>query len=57
VNSPRELIYFLMLPRNEQIAAIKRLAAAGQSEQTIAAATKLSVEQIRELLSEEKESG
>ena len=49
---PREVMYFLLLPREQQVAAIKRLVAAGQSERTIAAATRLSVGQIRTLLAE-----
>ncbi|MGB6488765.1 MAG: hypothetical protein WBE91_17935 [Steroidobacteraceae bacterium] len=42
--------HFRTLDRAQQSAAIRRLAAAGQSEHTIAAATGLAVEQIRRLL-------
>jgi hypothetical protein len=43
--------HFLALPPIEREAAIRRLAAAGQSDQTISAATGLSVEQIQCVLS------
>lgn len=46
----RELFYFLLLNPAEQKAAIQRLHTSGMSDTTIAAATKLSVEQIRRLL-------
>ena len=46
------LMYFHALPQAEQEAAIRRLAAAGQGEHTIAHATGLSVEQIRRVLAE-----
>jgi hypothetical protein len=49
---PRELIYFLLLPPAEQVNAIRRLAATGMSEHGIAAATRMSVEQIRKILAE-----
>ena len=49
---PRELMHFLLLTQEEQAAAIRRLAAQGWSELSIAAATKLSVEQIRRVLTE-----
>lgn len=42
--------HFNSLPYQEQLAAIRRLAATGQSERTIAAATALSVEMIRRVL-------
>lgn len=42
--------HFRTLDRAQQAAAIRRLATAGQSEHTIAAATGLAVEQIRRLL-------
>jgi hypothetical protein len=42
--------YFHALPHEEQLAAIRRLSAAGQTERTIAAATALSVEMIRRVL-------
>jgi DNA invertase Pin-like site-specific DNA recombinase len=56
MTAPRELVHFLLLPPKEQAAAIRRLAASGMSVQTIATATRLSVEQIRQLLAE-PESG
>jgi hypothetical protein len=46
-------VYFHALPRVEQEAAIRRLAASGQGAYSIAAATGLSVEQIRRVLEEE----
>lgn len=49
---PRELYHFLVLSHAEQLAAIRRLAALGWSDHAIAAATRLSVEQIRRLLAE-----
>jgi hypothetical protein len=50
-NSPdRRMDYFQMLTRDEQRVAIRRMAASGQSEFTIAAATRLSVEMIRKIL-------
>jgi hypothetical protein len=42
--------HFHTLTRDEQTAAIRRLAALGQSEQTIAAATGLSVEMVCTLI-------
>ena len=48
----RELRHFLLLDRDRQREAIQRLAAAGLSVNTIAAATALSVEQIRAILGE-----
>jgi hypothetical protein len=42
--------YFMMLSEEEQHAAIKRLAASGMGEASIAAATMLSVEMIRQIL-------
>lgn len=44
--------HFLTLNREAQIGTIRRLAAAGHSSATIAAATRLSEEQIRSLLKE-----
>ena len=46
--------YFALLTRDEQRAAIVRLAASGASEYTISAATRLSVEQIRIVLGEQR---
>ena len=48
----RELHHFLLLTREEQHAAIRRLASAGMNEYSIAAATRLSVEMIRRILGE-----
>jgi hypothetical protein len=42
--------YFAMLTEEEQHAAIKRLAASGMADTSIAAATMLSVEMIRQIL-------
>jgi hypothetical protein len=50
----RELRYFLLLDRDEQREAIRRLASGGMSDYTIAAATMLSVEQVRAILGESK---
>jgi hypothetical protein len=47
---PRELMHFLLLPADQQAQVIRRMAAAGWSDQGLAAATRLSVEQIRRLL-------
>jgi hypothetical protein len=47
---PPELLHFIALTQAEQTAAICRLAAQGLSERGIAAATRLSVEQIRRVL-------
>jgi hypothetical protein len=44
--------YFVMLTREEQAAAIRRMALAGMSDYTIAAATMLSADQIRAILGE-----
>lgn len=54
MNAPRELLHFLLLSPTEQATAIRRLSLTGMSESTIAAATKLSVEQIRRILEETK---
>jgi hypothetical protein len=43
----RELAHFMILTRDEQEAAICRLAKSGMSEYSIATATRLSVEQVR----------
>ena len=43
----RELLHFRLLGQEEQRQAIHRLAVAGMSDATIAAATALSVEQVR----------
>jgi hypothetical protein len=46
-------LHFTVLTQEEQEAAIRRLAAAGQGAHTIAHATGLSLEQIRRVLSVE----
>jgi hypothetical protein len=46
--------YFHMLDQNEQAQAIAQLAASGMSENTIATATQLSVEQIRKILGDQR---
>ena len=51
----RELHHFLLLTVTEQAEAIKRMAASGWSEYTIAAASRLSVEQVRRVLAERAE--
>ena len=48
----RELHYFRLLDPQAQREAIWRLAASGMSDRTIAAATALSVEQIRRVIAE-----
>jgi hypothetical protein len=48
----RELNHFMMLTQAEQRAAIVRLSRSGFSDYGIAAATSLSVEQIRKVLGE-----
>jgi hypothetical protein len=48
----RELKHFLLLDRVEQEAAIRRLAASGMHDYSIATATSLSVEQIRRVLAQ-----
>jgi hypothetical protein len=53
MSAPPELANFLSLTAAQQAAAIRRLAAGGMSEHSIAAATKLSVEQIRRVLDSE----
>ncbi|HEY0941901.1 MAG TPA: hypothetical protein VGE08_17545 [Steroidobacter sp.] len=52
MTASRELHYFLLLPRAQQIEAIRRLHASGMSDYSIATATRLSVEMIRRLLAE-----
>lgn len=46
----RRLHYFKMLSHDDQRAAIRRLAASGMTDHTIAAATRLSVEMVRQIL-------
>lgn len=47
---PPELLHFAALDREQQERAIRRLAHDGMSEYSIAAATRLSVEMIRRVL-------
>jgi hypothetical protein len=47
---PRELVHFMLLAPTEQSGAIRRMAALGWSDYGIAAATRLSVEQVRRIL-------
>lgn len=54
MNAPRELIHFLMLPHEQQVEAIYRLHRLGWSDDTISRATRLSVEQVRQLIGEQK---
>ena len=54
MNAPRELIHFLLLSHEQQVAAIYRLHRLGWSDDTISRATRLSVEQVRVLLGEKK---
>jgi hypothetical protein len=49
----RELLHFRSLDREQQAAAIRRLARLGMSDHGIAAATALSVEMVRRILSEQ----
>ncbi len=49
---PRELLHFLLLDREQQAQAIRRLATSGMSDHTIAAVTRLSVEMIRRIVAE-----
>jgi hypothetical protein len=44
------MLYFAMLTEAEQHAAIKRLANSGMADTSIATATMLSVEQVRQIL-------
>jgi hypothetical protein len=46
-------LHFHSLDRDQQAQAIRRLAASGQGDHTIAHATGLSVEQIRRVLAEQ----
>ena len=50
----RELLNFSLLDREQQRAAILRLAKSGMSDYTIAAATKLSVEMVRTIVGERR---
>lgn len=50
-NAP-ELREFLQLTRTQQVSAIRELEASGMSEYGIAAAARLSVEQVRRILAD-----
>lgn len=50
----REMRHFELLDHEEQRSAIQRLSVAGMGDYAIAAATMLSVEQIRKILGEQK---
>ena len=52
----REMRHFLLLDRDQQEQAIRRLVAAGMSEHTVASVTGLSVEQVRRVLAEANSS-
>lgn len=45
--------HFRAMPHDQQVQAIRRLAAAGQGDHTIARATGLSVEMVRRVLAEQ----
>lgn len=47
-----QMHYFAMLSRDEQRAAIRRLANSGMSDYTIASITSISVEMVRNILAE-----
>jgi hypothetical protein len=49
---PGHLHHFLLLDREQQAQAIRRMANTGWSESSIAAASRLSVEQVRRILAE-----
>ncbi len=49
----RELVQFLLLSPEEQAQAIRRLAAAGWKPEAIASTTRLSVEQIRNVIDQQ----
>lgn len=53
-SAPRELIHFLLLSHEQQVEAIYRLHRLGWSDDTISRATRLSVEQVRQLIGEQK---
>lgn len=52
VTRPRELLHFLLLDRDQQAQAIRRLSAQGMSDHTIATATRLSIDMVRRILME-----
>jgi hypothetical protein len=53
MSADRHMHYFLLLSHDEQRAAIQRMAASGLSDYTIASATRLAVEMVRRILSED----
>lgn len=55
MSADRRMDYFLLLTHEEQRVAIQRMAAGGMSDYTIASATRLAVEMVRRILSEETE--
>jgi uncharacterized protein YoaH (UPF0181 family) len=48
--------HFHLLPHEQRVQAVQRLAASGMSDRAIAAATQLSVEQICRLLSNSEQA-
>ena len=50
-----EFALFAMLRQEEQVRAIKRMAAEGMPECTIAAATRISVEAVRRIIAEQSQ--
>jgi DNA invertase Pin-like site-specific DNA recombinase len=48
----RELRHFLLLDRQQQAQALRRMVASGMSERTVAAASGLSVEQVRRVIAQ-----
>ena len=53
----RDRLYFEMLTRDEQAAAMRRMAAEGMSDSTIASATALSVEFVKQILGPRRPAG
>ncbi len=51
-DTPRHLLYFKLMSQTDQAKAIRKLATAGMSDSTIAAATLLSKEMVRRILAE-----
>ncbi len=49
---PGELVYFLLLTRDQQATAIRRMSSQGWSDHAIAGATHLGVEDVRRVLGE-----
>ena len=50
----RRMDYFQLLDREQQEAAIRRLAASGMSDHGVSAATRLTVEMVRAILGERR---